>query len=262
MIRVYSDESSNGVFLMAAWISSAEEWDRLADAWNTVLLAPPAIRYFSHHEAKSVSGEFADWSEQDRDEKILALAEVICEHKPLYGISTGLIMEKFEAEMSQSVIPKKTLRTIAHITDPYQFAFFEVVCRVLQVQVERGIEERVDFVFDEHSLLEECVDLYRELKSQHLGEKQKAIAGTVSPGNDKAIPALQAADLLAGQLTTSLRRGKHEPPLKKLRDSIEIFTVPIPLPSHMALEELFQALNVIWSTKRPANIREKHAPPG
>ena len=60
--------------------------------------------------------------------------------------------------MSQSVIPKKTLRTIAQITDPYQFAFFEVVCRVLQVQVERGIEERVDFIFDEHSLLEECVD--------------------------------------------------------------------------------------------------------
>ena len=227
-----------------------------------MLVTSPGIRYFSHHEAKSLSGEFADWSEHDRDGKLLALAEVICEHKPLYGISTGLIMEKFRAEMSQSVIPKKTLRTIAHITDPYQFAFFEIVCRVLQVQVERGIEERVDFVFDEHGLLEECIELYRELKNQHLEERQKAIAGTVSSGNDRAIPALQAADLLAGQLTTSLRRGKHEPPLKMLRDCIEIFAVPIPLPSHMALDELFQALNVIWSTKRLANIREKHDPPG
>lgn len=256
MIRVFCDESSNGVFLMAALISSAEQWEGFANAWSHALATPPAVRYFKHHEAKALAGEFDGWPEQARDEKILSLAEVICKHRPLYGISTGLILKKFETELDNSVVPRKTLKTILEITEPYQFAFFEVVCRVLQVQEERGSDEIVDFVFDEHGSLEGCVALYRELKTHYLSEKQQAIAGNALSGRDTELPALQAADLLAGQLTASLRLGKHEPPLRMLRECIEIFVVPVPRPSHMALGGLIQALNVVWSTKKLSRKKE------
>jgi hypothetical protein len=79
----------------------------------------------------------------------------------------------------------------------------------------------------------------------------KKIAGTLTRGDDKTTPQLQMADLLAGQMIASLRLGKHEPPLKQLRDNIDILMSPTALPMHMGANELFQLLNAMWAELTP-----------
>lgn len=255
LIRAFCDESSNGAFLMAGWVAPSETWEPFADRWKLELEKPPTIKYFKHYEAKQREGQFEGWEQTAIDEKMLALAKVICAHKPLYGISTGLLVRKLKEDVGRSVIPRKKLRKYGILTEPYEFCFLDTVCRILQVQVERQIRERVDFIFDDHALFEKCASLYREMK-EFFPAEQKAIAGTVSPAVDTDVPALQAADLLAGQMTTSLRFGKHDAPLEMMR-LIGIYVVPSPLPRHMGAIEIIEGMNVLWSVKRLEKARGK-----
>jgi hypothetical protein len=250
LIRAFCDESSNGAFVMAAWVASAETWGPFADAWDSELGNTPSIKYFKHYEAKQHEKQFEGWDENAIDNKIMALAKVICKHKPLYGISTGLIVKKLREEIGKSKLPKKKLRKVGIITEPYEYCFINTACRVLQIQLERGISDRVDFIFDEHALFEKCASLYREMKEGGLPAQQKAIAGTVSPAVDTEVPALQAGDLLAGQMTTELRWGRRDDPLEMLRSNIDIYIAPTPLPRHIRGNEIIEDMNVLWSASQ------------
>jgi hypothetical protein len=250
LIRAFCDESSNGVFLMAAWVAAAETWESFADAWLEVLRQSPSIQYFKHYEAKNHCGQFEAWKDSDVDAKLLALSNVILKHKPIYGVTTGLITRKLKEDTSRSIVPRKKLRNLKAITEPYEFCFTNLICRVLQLQLEHNITERVDFIFDDHTLFGRCAGLYRDLGEKCLPIEQRSIAGTVSPACDKEVPALQAADLLAGQMTTSLRFGTHDVPLKMLSEAIRIYIAPCPLPRHMGVIELFESLNVLWVAQK------------
>jgi hypothetical protein len=232
---------------MTAWVAPVEMWEILSEAWTATLQQPPAIRYFKHHEAKALSGEFDGWDADSANRKILSLANVICANKPLYGITSGLIVNKLRANIEKINIPKRKVRSIGIPTEPYEYCSLNLICRVFQIQLERFTPERVDFVFDDHSLFERLTGMYRLLKADVLNEATKEIAGTLTPGDDREIAALQMADLLAGQMISSLRFGKHEAPLKKLRDNIELLVSPTALPTHMGADELIQLLNVMWS---------------
>jgi hypothetical protein len=228
--RAFADESSENVFMLAAWVSSVDSWESLADAWEEELAKSPKIRYFKHHEAKGLSGEFDGWSKQDADSKILSLAGVICAHPPIYGMTSGLIIEKLREDINRLTLPKKKLRSVNIPTDPLQYCSLYMIARILQVQEERNLRERIDFVFDDHSLFEWIQSDYRRFREKVIvGQPAAEIAGTLTSGDDKDIPALQAADLLAGQMISSLRYGRHESALNLLRSQIDIYMAPVPL---------------------------------
>jgi hypothetical protein len=252
MIRGFFDESEQGnVFLIAGWVADFKTWECFTEDWRTALDADPRIEYFKHHEAKSdpPSGQFAGWTPEQVDTKISKLVNVICRHE-MYGVTSGLNVATHNAAFSGSVASRKQLRSVLKVIHHYHSCVFSTNATVLQIQIDRGNPNRVDFVFDEMTgLLGECIVLYNELK-ERFPEDKKAIAGSMTEANDKEVEALQAADLLAGQLTTSLRLGHPEEHYRRMWETHDIFTSPAYFPSFDKIPDLIGLFNVAWSTLR------------
>src|SRR3989304_2601382 len=70
-LRTFIDESGTeepaprDVFMMGGWLANVETWERFSDDWHKELGKSPAIAYFKHWEAKSLSDQFAGWSGTD-----------------------------------------------------------------------------------------------------------------------------------------------------------------------------------------------------
>jgi hypothetical protein len=262
MLTAYIDETGTDpnqfAFNFAGWVSKQDEWDKFSDEWLEALQKKPSILYFKHYEAKSQSGQFKGWPSSACDRKILALAKVIARHDS-YGVITG-VRNEVVARLLKAAIPSvKTVRSILGMSRPYDLCFQSIIATILQYQVNAGDSRRINFVFDEgDSAFESCSKLYRELRDKWpFPPALKAIAGTVTRGNDKQLMPLQAADLLAGQSTVKLR-GKNamERPYKLLARQKKILFSPIKWgdPVLANLAEIVQVLNLVWYSKNPGKV--------
>jgi hypothetical protein len=113
----------------------------------------------------------------------------------------------------------------------------------------------VDFIFDEGvPYLADIVGNYPRLKAV-LPPEAKAIAGTIVPGNDRQIVALQAADLLAGQELLQLRINKKPEPIAVFDDG-RIKEFPCYAKPLETIPQSVSKLNVIWATKQLEKIQD------
>lgn len=265
MIRGFFDESEQGdVFLIAGWVADYDIWTTFTEEWRAVLDGEPSIQYFKHHEAKSdpPSGQFLGWSPQQIDEKISRLVDVVCRHE-MYGVTSGLNTATFNAAFYDSVVPRRTLRSVLKLTHHYHSCVFSTQAMVLQIQIDerRQTEKKVDVIFDEMSgLMAECIAFYDEFKQQ-LSPDKKAIAGTMTEASDKEVEALQAADLLAGQLTTNLRLGTPEEHAKRLFATHQIFQAKAYMPNFDQIPDLVRTFNVAWSSMKLERAKKLDPPP-
>ena len=92
-----------------------------------------------------------------------------------------------------------------------------------------------------------CAAFYREFREQ-MPPDRKAIAGTVTEVSD--VPALQAAELLVGQVTTNLRIGKPELPWRRIATALKIISTTAYPPGFENLPDLVSQLNANSSTAR------------
>jgi hypothetical protein len=252
MLKAYFDEGEDEkVFLIGGWLADIAEWDKFSQAWTNELKVAPSIEYFKNNEAMGLKEQFAGWTEPQRNEKLLALARRVANHE-LTGFVGGVGLATFKNLFGGSILPKKTLRSIIKYTEPYHFACQGVVAVTLGYQVleAKNLSDRVDFVFDEGvKFLDDCVANYPRLKNV-LPPKASTIAGTIDSGNDRKIPALQAADLLVGQALMSLRIGRNTSSVDVLlaRKITQFSCTPPNLPT---IPKAVERLNKIWSTRRP-----------
>lgn len=252
MIRAFFDESEfRDVFLVAGWVADCETWSRFTEDWQSVLDAEPRIDYFKHHEAKGFTGQFSGWSESDAEAKIAALVDVVCRHE-MYGVVSGLSTDVHKAAFAGSTVPWKVLRSVLKTIHPYQWCVFSAHSTVLQVQIDKGQSKRVDCVFDEmDGLMAQCIEKYDELKSR-LPEEKRAIAGTLTEADDKRVAALQAADLLAGQRTRSIKLQMHEPHYVRMWTAHYIAESLAYLPNLEQIPDLLKLVD-LWFSMRVDN---------
>jgi hypothetical protein len=247
MIRGYFDESAQGnVFLIAGWVAGFETWARFTEDWRTALDSEPAIRYFKHHEAKSdpPSGEFAGWSIEAIEAKLTKLVDVICRHQ-MYGVCSGLNVATHNAAFTSSIASFKQLRSVLKLVHHYHACVFSTHATVIQIQVDRGEHKRVDLVFDEMSgMMAECITFYREAK-ENFPPQKKAIAGSMTEANDKEVEALQAADLLAGQIAATLRLPP-ENHYRRMADTHKIWFSRAYTPKFDEIPELVSRFDTAW----------------
>lgn len=250
MFQAFFDESEfDAVYLVAGWISTADEWARFDAAWNAVLSADPPIRYFRHHDAKMLKGEFEGWSNEDAQAKLNAFVKVICDHE-MYGVTTGLNTKTWKQAFQSDKLSPKRLKGLLKFTHHYQSCFHSAVAMVLQRQLELGLtSEIVDFVFDQQDgLLKDSIKHYSDFKSLFPDAVQK-IAGEISVGDDKNAPALQAADVLAGQLTTMLKSGAG-PTYQTLVKCHQVIHAKAYPPKFQTFRTIVKAIGWAWSEKR------------
>src|SRR6185312_4714102 len=81
---VYIDESGKGqnIFVSAAYMATAQRWERFSVEWRAVLAADPPIKYLKMSEAGAIppQGQFERFSSDQIQQKIRALRLVIERH--------------------------------------------------------------------------------------------------------------------------------------------------------------------------------------
>jgi hypothetical protein len=255
MLKAFIDECTDAVnvYFMAGWLAHFEEWERFSIDWEKTLNQHPRIEYFKNNDAMGLKGQFLGWDERSRDEKVVALARVVSGYK-MTGFICGLGLPSFKKLFSENILPPKVMRSIIKFTEPYHFCVQGTIAQILghQVVAEKNTRDRVDFVFDDGiPFLHDCIPLYEKRKLE-MPEGYKSIAGTVIPGNDKEIVALQAADLLAGQCLSNARLGKSPEALDIMRaNRIFISTsAPVHPVQRDTIQKSINALNISWMVKQ------------
>ncbi len=220
-MKAYFDESGDDprdkIYVLAGWAADGAVWSSLGADWKS-LLAESGIQYFKHNEARGLKKQFAGWSPTRRDQLISSLVDIACSHQ-ITGLVSSFKHPLYRLLLEGSEIPSRHLKKMAFggYSSPYYFCFHLAVSQLLRYLVDtQRATEQVDFVFDDRNdVLRPCIKLYETIREE-LPSEIKAIAGSAAPGNDRNEPALQLADLLAGQIIANVRAGAPEATLQKL----------------------------------------------
>src|SRR5271168_260881 len=200
IFRAFFDETTDdkNIFMMAGWLGHFEEWEEFSNAWARELKFEPCIEYFNHNDAMGLKGEFKHLSAEDRDAKVMNLASLVARFGSLVGIVGEVNVPEHSRLFSGSIVPKRMLRTAIRMIEPYHVACQCAIAFTIgyQAEIAKNLKDPVDFIFDDGvPYLDDCIANIPKLKN-FLPKKSLPIFGTVLPGNDKSVVALQASDLL------------------------------------------------------------------
>ena len=196
-----SDVGDRRIFLVAV-INGAEQWAAFADEWHREL-QKDSLAYFKMAEANSLRGQFAGWTRDRRDAKVLALARIIERHHPWFTFCS--VSRKEYDEILAPVAPQG-LKT------PYYTCFWGVMKTTARYHQSLGIEDvpPVDFIFDDQGGLgDDAALFYRWAKESEDPETQRLLGSTPIFRDDKTMPPLQAADMLAWHIRKDHETGGH-----------------------------------------------------
>ncbi len=205
IFTAFFDESGKGpkgnsYLAMGGFIGHEDVWIAASEDWDARLREPPAIEYFSRHEAKTLDGQFKGFRREDAEEKLKSLARVIPNHR-LQGVYVKVPHAWFRKRDSKAMQGMMGTRV-------YDWGFLTATSGVLQYMNKLEHDYTIDFVFDKCSELRSCIEMYDEMKESGMFEKM-ANAGVCIPGDDRVSAALQMADLLSGEC---LHLAENGPP--------------------------------------------------
>jgi hypothetical protein len=228
MLRAFFDESgtdpsSDMALVMGGFVASVEEWERATARWDEVCMQHPKIDYFSRKEATSLSKQFATFSRKSAQDKTDALARVISQFD-LQGFCVTVSHDFFafrNPEISKGMFGSRI----------YDWAFITAIKGVIDFLDYRDAgEDKVDFIFDCRQELKECIPFFYDLKNKASSSSYRR-CGTCIPGNDQELAPLQMADLLGGELSSSLPLVPAGTPLAKATGSRGFIHIPCKVPS-------------------------------
>ena len=219
MFKAFFDESggpeSSKALIMGGFLGRVEEWERASDAWDECLHQSPAIDYFKRREAQGLNGQFQGWDRSIAEKKVLDLATVGSRFK-LLGMCAIVPFGIFDGRD-----PKVTKGMMG--TRAYDWGFAGAVKIVLQHMKETMPEdEKVDFVFDDHSALAPNIDIFYKMKKDPFFKEFMSPAGGCMPDDDKKVVALQMADLLAWEFSNHGKTRTMSDILKLIRENNQI----------------------------------------
>jgi len=199
------------VIVMAGLIGHAEWWADFSDRWDACLNEAPTIRYFKFYEAAHRKGQFAGFSKQARDNKMLSLVQTLDERHPFSVLHVTVNIAEHEKAIAH-VFPRRDKRLFpAHGAEqsPYFDAytsFVEAACVHLWRQGER---DQFDFIVDVHpSLGRRAKEWYPAVHAAMPEPFRSIMPAEPIPKDDERFLPLQAADLIAG-----IQRDANTPPL-------------------------------------------------
>jgi hypothetical protein len=196
-IQAYADETGvqdgkSTVLVIAALISTAQNWANFSDEWDWCLKQTPAIRYFKMREAAGASGQFYGWSEKKINDKLIALASIIDRCEPVIA-TTGMHLGAYKRATEMPNLPLWS--------DPYFLPFHTLIWKVTEYLWTCGQRQKFDFIFDEQVIFGlRAKEWYPAMR--HVRQLENPDASTIMPvepifrSDDDALP-LQAADMFA-----------------------------------------------------------------
>lgn len=228
VLQAFVDDSGSDpqslAFILGGFVASPIQWVAFSDEWDRTLRLPPKLNYFKNNEAMGLKGQFdktRGWTEQKRDDRLVALA----------GTITKYIPERFSVAVRHTDYDKyisgiPVLKRVKTLENPYFLLFHEFMLITASVHsVNQTMPIPCKFVFDNQGKIgEQARNWWPDFRT-HL---QNASNFDFSPyfdvskpsfENDKQFMPLQAADLYAGQLGRAMASDKIViPPSPALRN--------------------------------------------
>jgi hypothetical protein len=224
MFQAYLDESvSDGLFMMAGYVATAEKWAAFSDEWQRHL------DYRSEHYRKLDVFHMRELLSERDKERIAWFYSVIEKYADaaiVLLIDTKAMRRVFDE--TQWPVKRSKLRMLRN---PYYEAFHSVLTDLPKIQHQAGINSPIDFFFDESANKIKCLHGWEIMKKSAPKELLALMGQTPAFRNDEDVLPLQAADLWAG-ITRGwaeelLSSGKQEHtfpwPIRRVVPVISIF---------------------------------------
>jgi hypothetical protein len=214
MLQAYIDDSGNigqgKTSVMSGYVASTETWTDFSDRWHAAILESPQISYFKASEAWRLEGEFAGWTDEQRDQKIERLIDVINATAAIYGAVSVLHNDAFK-RLKAKLEPEDK--------DPFFHLFLDVMQMCMMGYQEFKGSGPLSLIFDSNDKSPDMMErMFREML-RTAPEALKRLGIVVSPPvfqDDKLVMPLQAADLVANSTRRFCERqmlsGKNAEP--------------------------------------------------
>jgi hypothetical protein len=202
----FIDDSGSGdapYYVLAGYSATKETWFSFWDSWQAVLDLPPKIPSFKMSDAETLRGGFEGFSPEERTARLNRFIDVVLAHD-LQEASIAFPRKLFEEGLYPELPGKHA--------DPYYISAIAIITAFAGVNRFYGSGERMDFVFDRQTGMEEKVRrLFWGLKQD---SPHRQLGGMVFRSDSDTLP-LQAADLIAWQIRRF--RCSTEPVRQELR---------------------------------------------
>jgi hypothetical protein len=193
VLEAFVDDSGNNadspVFVLAGFVARAETWIAFEKEWKATLEKPPAVAYFKMKECSALRGQFNGWREPDRDARLLELVSII-KKTAIASVFSLVKRDDFKEVFGKLREPIGKA--------PYNLIYYSLMSATIRSMRANGIEEPVEFIFDEQPHLSDSVQGVWSTVLAGMDPSYRAlIGGRPIHGDDKKYLPLQAADLLA-----------------------------------------------------------------
>jgi fluoride ion exporter CrcB/FEX len=214
MLQAFFDDSGRGkesdspVFVLAGYAGSIATFCSFADDWQAVLREEPTLGYVKGKEANLLSGQFAGWTKEQRDERLARFVGLIRKHD-LIALSFGVGYRDFNRILRE---PKGIMKY------PYAVAFVNVVAWLMISASKKPEREEIELIFDQGVIGRERAiqAAYEGMKGSIPKHTMDLLVGRPRFEDDKRYLPLQAADLLAWNVrrdyVEQLTKGRWDSP--------------------------------------------------
>lgn len=133
MLRTFVDDSGSNsnspLMVLAALVSSTEQWKKFSDDWNTALNQAPKIEYYKSSEYVTLTRCFSKISREDADRKTGILADVLLSHS-FYGRVSCIIWDEYRDHVEPRIPMRRGKPQFPVFTNPYFICFHDVISMV------------------------------------------------------------------------------------------------------------------------------------
>ena len=225
-------EPQSPLFVLAGFMSTAEQWADFSTDWAAALAEPPALEYFKAKEANRLRGQFdrhKGWDEERRDNRVSALISIIRKHA-ISRIHASVRTADFNTYIKNLPLPSRRLTS----ESPYTLLFMQIILSNAAWMAAHGDRLRqahgpVDFIFDNQIGFSDEALLWWPSFKRILDEASRTdlpqyVGSAPIFRDEKQFLPLQAADLYAWHLRRNFVENQvlWMPPRRELRQFDEM----------------------------------------
>ena len=185
--------------VLAGYLSRDDIWFAFEQAWSAELARAPALSHLHMVEAANFRGPFKNWTSEERDRKMLALAGIIRDFN-LFSFECSLSLVEHQ-ELFAAVAPyglAKPFSTCAH-------GAASILARYVR---DFGSREPIHFVFDTQQGSDlDLITLWDWIRRSSPRRWRRLLGPAPRFADDRDEVGLQAADMLAWHRRRAIEAG-------------------------------------------------------
>lgn len=192
--NAYVDESEDPtVFVLGGYAATAEEWAKFSAEWESLLPFLPSYMGGLFKMSALMASDYYS-------ERALAFYRLIEKHD-LIEMSRTFHKQALSQAFEDTEWPASRIRNFqdfeSKLKNPYIFAFRAILLKFAEIQNNFGVDQSVDFIFDEKSEKELILPAFDYIRNSVTEDIRAKLGITpVFEKEDRVMP-LQAADMLA-----------------------------------------------------------------